>query len=65
MGDSNLINFEVNDYNKVISNIFICGQDENTIINYNQKEENIINNIKVLFSIPFNSNFNYLDVYFI
>jgi hypothetical protein len=65
MGDSNLINFEVNDYNKVISNIFICGWDENTIINYNQKEENIINNIKVLFSIPFNSNFNYLDVYFI
>ena len=65
MGDSNLINFEVNDYNKVISNISICGWDENTIINYNQKEENIINNIKVLFSIPFNSNFNYLDVYFI
>jgi hypothetical protein len=65
MGDINLINLDIDYYNKVISNIFICGWDENTIINYNQKEENIINNIKVLFSIPFNSNFNYLDVYFI
>ena len=67
MGDSNLINLDVDYYNKVISNILICGWDENDIIEYNKSDENVVNNIKmkVLFSIPFNSNFTYFDVYFI
>ena len=67
MGDINLINLDIDYYNKVISNIFICGWDENDIIEYNKSDENAVNNIKmkVLFSIPFNSNFNYFDVYFI
>lgn len=67
MGDINLINLDVDYYNKVISNIFICGWDENDIIEYNKSDESIVNNIKmkILFSIPFNSNFTYLDVYFI
>ncbi len=67
MGDINLINLDIDYYNKVISNIFICGWDENDIIEYNKSDENIVNNIKmkILFSIPFNSNFTYLDVYII
>ena len=67
MGDINLINLDVDYYNKVISNILICGWDENDIIEYNKSDENVVNNIKmkVLFSIPFNSNFTYFDVYFI
>ena len=67
MGDINLINLDVDYYNKVISNILICGWDENDIIEYNKSDENAVNNIKmkVLFSIPFNSNFTYFDVYFI
>ena len=67
MGDINLINLDVDYYNKVISNILICGWDENDIIEFNKSDENAVNNIKmkVLFSIPFNSNFTYFDVYFI
>ena len=47
MGDINLINLDVDYYNKVISNILICGWDENDIIEYNKSDENAVNNIKM------------------
>ena len=60
-----LINLEFDYYSSIISQIIIGGWDENDINKYynkNNTSENEIPKMKVLFSIPFNSDFSNFDV---
>ena len=60
-----LINLEFDYYSSIISQIIIGGWDENDINKYyniNNTSEIEIPKMKVLFSIPFNSDFSNFDV---
>jgi hypothetical protein len=65
MDEKPLINLEIDYYSSIISQIIIGGWDENDINKYyniNNTSEIEIPKMKVLFSIPFNSDFSNFDV---